>query len=239
MSRRIISFFTAIALIILSANPVLAAEVNGEEQKPIKGEIASIHYDAENSVLVKTYHTAESVDELLRIATELPTARSSGLDDGRQRNYEVTQVIEEKVWDDGRKEMTLASSGITTREWGSSNSNSAVTAIGTINYSLQFQDVFTPQKIKFNYNKGEIISKGVKYPSSCELAYHSSAFPIGGNQHFTCGAVTQQSFQQNINKGYYQLSPSPGSESFFGQFWVNVPGLSALSVNFTCKWEEL
>lgn len=174
---------------------------------------------------------------MLRIASELPVTRS--LDTDGQKNYEVTQIVEEKVWDNGQKEVTLASSGITTREWGESGSNSAVTAVGTINYSLQFQDVFTPQKIKFNYNKGEVISKGVKYPTSCELSYKCQKFEIGGNQHFSCGAVTQQSFQQNIYKGYYQLPSSPDIGIFPGQFWVNVPGLSSLGVNFSCKWSEI
>ncbi len=233
MFKKIVSVLTAIVLIFLSTNPVLAAELSADTREPVKGQIASIHYDAENKVLVKTYRTAETVDELLRIASELPAARS--LDKGSQRNYEVTQIVEEKVWDNGQKEVTLASSGITTEEWGNSNSNSAVTAVGTINYSLQFQDIFTAQKIKFNFSKGEIISKGVKYPSSCSLSYHSEAFQISGNQSFACGVVSQQSFQQNIYKGYYQLSSSPGLETFWGQFHVNVSGLSQLSVTFSIK----
>ena len=76
-------------------------------------------------------------------------------------------VIEEKIWQDGKKEVTLETTGFVTKEWGQSTQNSEIAAAGTVNYTLKFVDFEQAQQIKFNYNKGQIISlNATVYPTS-------------------------------------------------------------------------
>ena len=208
-----------------------------QNEGPAKGELESILYDETEGVTIKKYATVDTIEELLKIAEEIPQTRETvGETDKR---YEVTQVIEEKIWQDGKKEVTLATSGIVTKENSNSGSNGSITAIGTINYSLQFEDLAVALKIKFNHNKGQIILNGSQYPSDCRLVYRSDAFNIGASQNYTCSIATTQTYQQNINKGYYQMSLDPGTETFMGEFDVTIPGTSELSVFFTADWEGL
>ena len=110
MRKRILTVVVTMVLWGMSSMFVCAQQNEG----PAKGELESILYDETEGVTIKKYATADTIEELLKIAEEIPQTRGAvGKTDKR---YEVTQVIEEKIWQDGKKEVTLATSGIVTKE---------------------------------------------------------------------------------------------------------------------------